>query len=369
MRKEKELKKLDETQKKEDDPQKKEDDPQKKVKKSAIPSPSEKRAVKRRLQLPSAGSSSTKDSSNSPSPDHHFDDDYVPSHSSSDEASHSLPDQISELERPDAEAGTLGEQVVPKEIERSSIAKVVEAQPLLARFLDHLLSVEGGRRGEKPSREAQWRVGRLLYEVDETLTNVNLLWNDSAMVHIRCAFIEGNDHLTKPRKVGTLRAYLTALLTFYNFVLTRASSLMNEFGFEEKDFGLVTEFKGRVSNWMKSFTEESANRKTEVHREDFESLLTSSQIWNLFNSSLHETFEERFIELTDPEMEFVELRDYLVTVLLIQSAQRPGAVSNLTVNEFQAGEWDDSTGVRQFVTLTKRHKTAGEFCNSKFDVS
>ena len=143
--------------------------------------------------------------------------------------------------------------------------------------------------------------------MDETLTNVKLLWNDSAMVHIHCAFIEGNHLLTKPGKVGILRAYLTALLTFYNFLLTQASSLMNEFGFEEKDFGLVTEFEGRVSNRMKSFTKESANRKTEVHREDFKSLLTSSQIWNLFNSSLHETFEKRFIQLTDPEMEFAEL--------------------------------------------------------------
>jgi hypothetical protein len=98
--------------------------------------------------------------------------------------------------------------------------------------------VEGGLWGPKPSREAQWRVGRLLYEVDETLANVNLLWNDDAMVHIRRAFIEGNHLLTKPRKVGTLGAYLSALLMFYNFLLTRASSLANEFGFQQNDFSL-----------------------------------------------------------------------------------------------------------------------------------
>jgi integrase len=112
---------------------------------------------------------------------------------------------------------------------------------------------------------------------------------------------------------------------------------------------------------MKSFTEESASRKTEVHHEDFQSLLTSSQMWNLFNSPLHNEFEKRFEKLDDPENEFVELRNYLIT-LLLQSAQRPGAVCNLTINEFQAGEWDESTSVKQFVTLTKRHKTAGVFC-------
>lgn len=222
-----------------------------------------------------------------------------------------------------------------------------------------MLTVEGGCRGPKPSKEAQWRVGRLLYEVDETLTNVSLLWNDDAMVQIRRTFIEGNRLLKKPRKVGTLRAYLTALQTFYNFLLTRASSLANEFGFHETDFKLVKEFQGRVSNWMKSFTEEIANRKTEVHREDFSLLLTSTQIWNLFNSPVHEKYENRFEELDDPGAEFIELRDYLMTMLLVQSAQRPGAVCNLTIDEFHAGEWDDSTGVKQFVTLTKRHKTAG----------
>jgi hypothetical protein len=63
-----------------------------------------------------------------------------------------------------------------------------------------LLTVEGGCRGPKPSKEAQWRVGRLLYEVDETLTNVSLLWNDDAMVQIRRTFIEGNRLLKNPGK-------------------------------------------------------------------------------------------------------------------------------------------------------------------------
>ena len=125
---------------------------------------------------------------------------------------------------------------------------------------------------------------------------------------------------------------------FYNFLLTRASSLANEFGFEQKYLDLIKELNGRVSNWMKSFTEESASRKTDVHHEDFNSLLTSSQIWNLFNSPLHDKSEKQFEDLTDPEAEFVELRDYLLTTLLLQSAQRPGAVCNLTINEFLAGQ-------------------------------
>ena len=317
------------------------------------------RKTKRRLtpeDVPLDVPSTSQQSSNSTVPSQHPPKDYL---------SNDYPLSSDEAPRLDisAEVASSAEPAMPKEIKRSAIAKVIETQPVLARFLDHLLSVEGGRRGSKLSREAQWRVGRLLYKVDETVTHANLLWDDDTMVHLRRTFVEGNHLLAKPRKVGTIRAYLTSLLMFYSFLLTRETSLANEFGLQEKDFNLIKEFQGRVSNWMKSFTEESATRKAEVHHEDFQSLLTSTQIWNLLNSPFHQEFEERFKNLDDDsEKHFVDLRDYIITMVLIQSAQRPGAVSNLTVNEFNAGEWDESTDVKQFVTLTKRHKTAGMFC-------
>ena len=107
--------------------------------------------------------------------------------------------------------------------------------------------------------------------------------------------------------------------------------------------------------------------KTEVHHLHFQSLLTSTQVWNLLNSPMHEEYEERYENVNDgPEKDFVDLHDYWITmVLLLKSAQHPGAVSNLTVNKFNAGEWDESTDVKQYATLTKRHKTAGMFLNSK----
>ena len=68
------------------------------------------------------------------------------------------------------------------------------------------------------------------------------------------------------------------------------------------------------------------------------------------------------------EAEFVELRDYLLTTLLLQSAQRLGAVCNLTINEFLAEQWYESAGVKQFVALTKRRKTAGMFSRLSFNI-
>ena len=103
------------------------------------------------------------------------------------------------------------------------------------------------------------------------------------MLHI----VEENHPLAKLKKVGTIRAYLTSLLMFYDFLLTRVTSLANKFCLQEKDFNLIKEFQGRVSNWMKLCAKESATRKAEVHYEDLQSLLTSTQIWNLLNSPVH----------------------------------------------------------------------------------
>lgn len=246
----------------------------------------------------------------------------------------------------------------PKVVPVRSITKLVERQPLLVRFYDHMVTFEGGSKEPKTASDTVQRVGRLLFEVDESLENANLLWNEEAIVHIRSSFIEGNPLLEKPRRVGTLRSYLTALLTFYHFLITRATSLSENFGLTQNDINRVKEYIPRVSTWMKSFSDDVADRKVEVHKQDYIELVTSEQYWNLINSPEHEKFEQRFRDLDDnAASEFVPLRDYLITVLLVHSAQRAGAVCNLTLEEFETGKWDESTQDKQYITLTKKHKT------------
>ena len=49
------------------------------------------------------------------------------------------------------------------------------------------------------------------------------------------------------------------------------------------------------------------------------------------------------------------LRDFIILRLLLVSAQRPGAVANLTMEEFSKGKWDEENDL--FVTGTIKHKT------------
>ena len=53
---------------------------------------------------------------------------------------------------------------------------------------------------------------------------------------------------------------------------------------------------------------------------------------------------------------FVQARDYLMLRLILSCGQRPGAVANLTVNEYQAAETDETTGYS--ITFTAKHKTS-----------
>jgi hypothetical protein len=44
--------------------------------------------------------------------------------------------------------------------------------------------------------------------------------------------------------------------------------------------------------------------------------------------------------------------------LLCRVAQRPGAIANLTVQEFREGHWDETSNPPLFVTETEVHKTS-----------
>lgn len=100
-------------------------------------------------------------------------------------------------------------------------------------------------------------------------------------------------------------------------------------------------------------------RKTVTQSKDHAQILKPAEYQQLVRGTVAMSFATRFKELNDHTIvapkDFVTLRDYLIIQLLLSSAQRPGAVANLTVQEFQSGTWDKGTD--QFITFTSKHKT------------
>ena len=55
---------------------------------------------------------------------------------------------------------------------------------------------------------------------------------------------------------------------------------------------------------------------------------------------------------------YASYRDHLIMKLLCRSGQRPGALSNLTIEEYNNGQWEKESKPPLFVTQTQLHKTS-----------
>jgi hypothetical protein len=57
---------------------------------------------------------------------------------------------------------------------------------------------------------------------------------------------------------------------------------------------------------------------------------------------------------------FANCRDYILCMLMLDSGQRCGAAANLTMDEFNNGEWTTVDGEELYITQTVVHKTQSD---------
>ena len=233
-------------------------------------------------------------------------------------------------------------------------------------FFEHLLSSEGGVKEHDEGLEHMRRVGRLLYEVQEPPKDVELLWDDDSMTLIRRRFFDGNHLLTEPREPGTLLAYITSLRMFYMFIKGRKTGVSKLILMNIETIACVDEMLARINQWGKSLREPMAPRKRVVHQENLENAMSPEDVSELICGKLSKQMVRKFMRLEkegDANVSvfgFTTFRDYLMLRLLLASAQRPGAIANLTEQEFRSGKWDHTTGTARYLTFTVRHKTSAQ---------
>ena len=79
------------------------------------------------------------------------------------------------------------------------------------------------------------------------------------------------------------------------------------------------------------------------------SFVTLQQFHEMANLPMNVAVENKFLALrarniTNIEREdYAGFRDHLIMKLLCRSGQRPGALANLTVEEFNNGQWDQES--------------------------
>ena len=99
-------------------------------------------------------------------------------------------------------------------------------------------------------------------------------------------------------------------------------------------------------------------------QEDEERHITLEQFREMANLPMNVEIERKFLPLENRTLtgvgreEYAGLRDHLIMKLLCRSGQRPGALANLTIEEFKNGQWDERSDSPLFVTQTQVHKTS-----------
>lgn len=247
----------------------------------------------------------------------------------------------------------------PKDELSSERIKRIEKLPLIKMFYQYLISFEGKFRKPRDASDHSRRICRLLYELQDEPNDASILWQDESLDQLRNSFFLGNDLLQKPRAPNTLKTYVVSLKLWLKFMLARKVMINNIFPqLNSEQFELIQSAIKRLECWPSSFRTASQQRKNENRKKAEKQRLRSKDFEKLTNTSILKEVKGICARAQKPNYyievnEFCTVRDYLMLMLVLGSAQRSGALANLTVDEFEKGEWIEHT----YVTKTLVHKT------------
>ena len=167
---------------------------------------------------------------------------------------------------------------------------------------------------------------------------------------------------------GTVRSYLMSLRLFYKFLSQERKSDLPDVSVET-----LNARRDYMTSWSAAQKKKVLKRKLEKRDEDFKKLLSSEKLHQVCHGNQHVNAVKQ-LAVTSEETQggesasrmlsdksHCEVRDWLMTCLLIDNSGRSGVAANITVNEFNEavfypGTEEDNARYRVEV---KEHKTAG----------
>nr|XP_047124634.1 uncharacterized protein LOC124807122 isoform X2 [Hydra vulgaris]XP_047126611.1 uncharacterized protein LOC124807913 isoform X2 [Hydra vulgaris] len=211
-------------------------------------------------------------------------------------------------------------------------------------FVDWLISIDGG---QKPKRCALKHksviLGIVRYESEFEINYSNLSCSSFLSLWM--------EKLNKDnKKPGTIKTYLGSVKHFLDFCIIK------------ERFDIITsekhsKIKTQISKWEKTLwksIQEGRYEKDQIDLENFPSaeeivILDNSDIVLEANKIINTSSTNKLTKTT-----FCLARDYLLTCITFDNASRPGAVSNMTLNEFKKSiEKKDG-----FIVSVMKHKTS-----------
>jgi site-specific recombinase XerD len=227
-------------------------------------------------------------------------------------------------------------------------------------FQTWLESADGGRKCPKSAKQHAYQVGVICDAINSSGI-VSSLWNKQLL----------NNFLTttaveKQFLPGTIKSYLSSLRHWYVYILSEEGDRLTA-----EDKQQVQQMSHCVARWITSFRKETASRSLQKMDDDVGKLITPDKVSQFERSELALTAVKCLGELTEESAsqltmsDFVCVRDYLMTEIVLTNACRSGVIANMMFEEFLNARKVSDT----YVVSVAKHKTAFMYGPAKLVLS
>ena len=248
---------------------------------------------------------------------------------------------------------------------------------LLSEFYTWLTDVDGGYRNEKVAQQYKSQVKSVVHRL--ALTETVTTNNQGKCPSLHLLLISGKEgdtflktwlwYAVNRYQPGTVRSYSMSLRLFYKFLMQEHKNIANV------TVETLTARHELMTSWSSAQKKKVARRKLEKRDDDFKKLLSSDKLLKICHGNQHvnsvkqlgssseHTDGERDVSRILSDKSHCEVRDWLMTRILIDNGGRSGVVANMTTSEFKEAMFyhgidDDPARYRVDV---KDHKTAGVY--------
>ena len=231
---------------------------------------------------------------------------------------------------------------------------------LLILFFRHLQTINGGGMKERLAINQAQNVRKIKQCLDDhagegTNNDLSCFLKDGGLdICKEWAQPKVNNKELHP---GTVKAYLTSLAKFFDFILDQhdVSGMPH---ISAKTLDQLPKILKRVKTWGSSISRLYGHERWEQILEDSRNSITTDDIKNVLTFE-PSTYAELCLKKSETEAliqsEFIAVRDYLIVRLGLENAQRPGPMEAARLRDFETAEED---GEGNYVMYVARHKTS-----------
>lgn len=232
-----------------------------------------------------------------------------------------------------------------------AILMPLEREKEFEQFFSWMTSVDGKSKSPRCARQHVRQVQSILSNASQGWFNLDALLDRKALRDLWLTNFE------KRRQPGTVKSYLNSLRYFYRYCLCDSPVFMTG------DIGCYTALVTLVTNWLAVYQKKSNLRKWETKMTQLGQLITANDMKLLDASEPAQRCRRICSELkastSKPSLkDFCLLRDYIITNLCLDNASRTGALSNMTLGEFENSSPHES-GTQVRVLMHKTVATSG----------